>query len=122
YKAQFNYPKAIQILEKALKEHGDTMDAGDKKAAEDAIREMRSLLAYVNVKVTPNAAVVTVDGDDAAPGNAATQVPLPPGTHKVGAHLDGFETQEVDVTVSSGQKDKVVSITLVANKGWVAVQ
>src|SRR5262245_35808939 len=58
YKAQFNYPKAIQTLEKALKEHADSMDANDKKAAEDAIREMRGLLAYVKVVVKPDAAVV----------------------------------------------------------------
>ncbi len=122
YKAQFNYPKAIQNLEKALKEHPDSMDANDKRAAEDAIKEMRGLLGYVTVRVTPTAGTIIVDGEDAAPGNASTQVPLGPGTHKVGARLDGFDPQEADVTVASGSRDKVVAITLLPNKGWLVVQ
>src|SRR5262249_1681187 len=33
YKAQFNYPKAIQTLEQALRDHASTMEPADKAAA-----------------------------------------------------------------------------------------
>jgi hypothetical protein len=130
YKAEFKYPKAIQSLEKALKEHADSMDANDKRAAEDAIKEMRGLLGYVTVKVTPNAGVIQVDGEDAvqvAPPTppatvSSTLVAVGPGSHKIRARLDGFDGREVEVTVASGTRDKVVSLNLVATKAWVSIQ
>ncbi|HVY45948.1 MAG TPA: hypothetical protein VHB21_08720 [Minicystis sp.] len=126
YKAEFNYPKAIQTLEKALKEHADTMDPGDKRAAEDAIKEMRGLLAYVNVHVKPEQVapqvVLTVDGEDLAPGAATQPVPLGPGTHKIGGHSEGYQSQQdAEITVASGEKGKTVTLTLAPNRGWLRV-
>src|SRR5262249_17820800 len=62
HKALFQYPKAIEALETALSKHGDTMEASDKKAAQDAIAEMRALLAYGKVEVRPPNAIASLDG------------------------------------------------------------
>jgi hypothetical protein len=121
YKAQFAYPKAIASLEKALAAHGDTMDAGDKKAAQDAIDEMRKLLAYVTVTVTPKEATLVVDGEDQAAGVAGKPIPLSPGSHKFGAKMEGYATAEQSISVASGDKDKVVALKLQADKGYLTI-
>jgi hypothetical protein len=121
HKAVFNYPKAIQALEQALRDHPNTMDPQDKRAAEDAIKEMKGLLAYITVRVTPAKANITVDDEDLGPGAAASPIPLGPGKHKIGAKLDGHAPQETYVTVASGQKGQTVTFALVPDKGWVVI-
>jgi hypothetical protein len=121
HKARFNYPKAIEALETALQKHSDTMDAADKQAAEGAVRDMRALLAYVEVKVSPPGATLVVDDEELPAGAAAKPVPLGPGTHRIGARAEGFAYAEQSVTLASGEKN-AVKLSLVADKGWVTVQ
>ena len=122
HKGLFNYPKAIAALEQALSSHAGTMDAKDKKDAEDAISEMRSLLAFVTVTVNPAAATLVVDGEDQPAGTANKPVPLGPGTHRIGARLGGYAGAEQTVTVASGDKGKPVALTLVPNQGFLTVR
>ena len=63
HKAEFNYPKAIEALETALAKHRDSMGAGDIKAAEGELKDMRALLARVKLVVSPPNARVTIDGE-----------------------------------------------------------
>lgn len=121
HKARFNYPKAIEALETALQKHGDTMDAADKPAAEGAVKDMRALLAYVEVKLSPPGATLLVDDEVLPAGAAAKPVPLGPGTHRIGARAEGFAYAEQSVTLASGERT-AVKLTLVADKGWVTVQ
>ncbi|MEJ7729350.1 MAG: tetratricopeptide repeat protein [Polyangiaceae bacterium] len=120
-KGLFDYPRAIASLETALSKHPDTLTAADKKNAEDAIAEMKSLLAYVTVEVTPAAATLSVDGVDLAKAAATQPVPLGPGTHQIGARADGYASATSSVTVSSGEKGKKVSLALLPDKGWVTI-
>lgn len=122
HKGLFNYPKAIAALDQALSRHAETMNAEDKKAAEDAIVEMRSLLAFVTVTVKPAAATLVVDGEDQPAGTANKPVPLGPGTHRIGARLGGYAGTEQTVTVASGDKGKPVTLTLVPNQGFLTVR
>lgn len=120
YKAKFNYPKAIKTLETALERHGDTMDASDKEASESAIRDMRALLAYVTVKITPPQATLVIDDEEQPQGAAAEPVPIGPGPHKIAARAEGFAQAEQRITVASGDKP-VVKLALVPDKGWVNI-
>lgn len=121
-KALFRYPKAIARLEKALSEHGDTLTTADKKAAEDAVRELRALLAYVTVRLEPKTATLIVDGEEQPRGAADAPVPVGPGTHRIGARAEGYASHEESVAVASGDKDKVVVVALIPDKGWVSVR
>jgi hypothetical protein len=119
-KELFHYPKAIAALEAALAKHGDTMSPSDRKAAEDAIKDMRALLGRVVVKLNPANATLVVDGEELPAGAADKEIELGPGAHKVAAHAEGFASAERTVTVASGQA-QVVSIELAADGGLVTV-
>lgn len=121
HKAAFDYPQAIAALEKALAHHRDTMDEADQKAASDAVAEMRALLAYVSVRLSPREATLLLDGAALPAGTADAPVPLGPGTHTLSARADGYAPAETSVTVVSGQKDVVVELALVPNQGYVSV-
>jgi hypothetical protein len=120
-KALFHYPKAIAALETALARHGEAMDAGDKKAAEDAIREMRALLGTVVVTTKPAGATLIVDGEELPAGAGDKPLLLGPGAHKIEARAEGFATKEKRFTVASGQTQEV-SVELAAEKGTLIIE
>ena len=117
-KELFRYPQAIAALEKLLAVHGETMPADDKKAATDAIRDLRALLGSVSISVAPPVAKVTVDGDEVA---IAEPVMLSPGKRTIVARADGYATAEQTVDVVSGGA-KAVSFALVAEKAAVTIR
>jgi hypothetical protein len=122
HKSLFHYPKAIAALERALEHHGDTMEAEDRTAAETAIREMRALLGYITVDVTPSHAVLYVDDEPLPPGAKDKPVPLGPGKHRISARAEGYENVEETVTVTSADRGKIVRFALEPNMGWVVVK
>jgi hypothetical protein len=119
-KEMFRYPQAIAALETALGKHGDAMDPADRRAAEDAIKEMRALLGTVTVSVSPPGATLLVDEDELPAGAAAQPIPLGPGTHKIAARAPGYAPAEQTVTVRS-KLDQTVTLALVAEKGPVTI-
>jgi hypothetical protein len=122
HKGMFNYPKAIGVLETALGKHADTLTPADKKAAEDAITDMKALLGYVTLELSPANATVSVDGADLPKDAASKPIPLGPGTHQIAARAEGYATQEQSVTVASGEKDKKVVLKLTPDKGYVTIR
>lgn len=122
YKSLFDYPKAILALEEALAKHSDTMDEPTKKAAQDAIVEMRDLLAYVTVQVSPAQATLTIDGEDLPASALKAPIPLGPGPHRIIARAEGHASAEESVTLASGEKDHVVKLALTPDKGYVTIK
>ena len=121
HKAEFNYPKAIEALETALAKHRDTMSAGDIKAAEGELKDMRALLARVKLTVSPASAKVTIDGE-ALPAAALEQpIPLGPGTHKIAASAEGFATIEKRFTVASGESTEI-ALALVPDQETILIE
>jgi hypothetical protein len=120
-KAQFRYPRAVATLKRALADHADTLDAADAKAAREAIADLESLLAYVDVVVTPANATVRVDGEELTADAARKPVPLGPGPHRFSASAPGYTSAEQSITVSSGDKDRKVELRLVASQGYLTV-
>jgi Tetratricopeptide repeat/PEGA domain len=117
YKKLFKYPKAIATLETALAKHGDTMEASDKQAARDAIAEMKQLLGYASVRVSPPGATVTVDGEAASGEVLSKPIPLAPGQHTFGASMPGYVAAQQQVTIASGEQPQAVTLTLARISG-----
>lgn len=120
-KELYRYHRAIAALETALAKHGAAMSPGDRKASEDAIKDMRALLGTVTIKVTPADAALRVDGEDVPVGAAQKPIELGPGTHKIEARAPGHASAERTVRVTSGQAQDVV-LDLVSDNGLVTVQ
>lgn len=118
-KAERDFVRSADALEKALAIHGATMTADEKRAASSALGELRSFVGIVKIDVPdpPNAEVV-VDG---AARGASSNVPfaLAPGTHRIGARAPGYDEGSADVTVTAGEADRAITVYLVrsANHG-----
>jgi hypothetical protein len=122
HKALFRYPKAIAALERALERHRDTMDQADIASAQRAIEEMRALLARITVEVTPPHATLLVDGEEQPPAAGGSWViDLGPGLHRIGARAEGHAIAEESVTLVSGERDRLLALTLTPDKGYVTV-
>lgn len=121
HKAEFNYPKAIEALETALAKHQDSMGAGDVKAAEGELKDMRALLARVRLVVSPASASVTIDGEALPAAALAQPIALGPGTHKIAASAEGFATIEQRFTVASGESTEI-ALKLVADQGTILIE
>jgi hypothetical protein len=111
-KGLFRYADAIATLERMLREFGGQLSADDKKSAEDAIRDMNALLGSVLVKVDPPSARVSINDAPVEPALLAAPIRLAAGEYRIAAEAPGYERQEKVVTVSSGQKDAPVDLSL----------
>ena len=121
YRGAGRQPRAIEVLEAAIADFGPKLTAAQRAQASRDIDAMRAELAYVTVHVEPEAATLLVDGDAILPGAVSKLVPVAPGKHVIGARLDGFAPAEERIDVKPGSKDAVVTLKLVADKGFVVV-
>jgi hypothetical protein len=121
-KGLFRYADAIGTLERMLRDFGPQLSADDKKAAEDAIRDMTALLGTIVIKVTPPDARVSVNDSPLTPEALKSPVKLAAGEYRISAEAPGHARQEKMVSVVSGQKDQPVVLTLSTLSGILIVR
>jgi hypothetical protein len=121
-KGLFRYADAIGTLERMLRDFGPQLSAEDKKAAEDAMRDMTALLGTIVVKVTPADAKVSVNDAPLSAEAQKSPVRLAAGEYRVVAEAPGHARQEKMVTVVSGQKDVPVVLALSPLSGMLVVR
>lgn len=119
YREQMKYPQAVAALKVALGEHGATLDAATKAAAQKAIDEMTPLLAYVELKVDPADAIVKID-DELVPPSQYGEIQVGPNAHTIVLSKDGYETLTQEFTIASGQR-KQLQIALDSRMGTLEV-
>lgn len=118
--ALFRYAKAVQTLERALRDHGASLSERDKKDTQAALEDLRGRIARVKITVTPPDARVEIDGEAAAPEELSS-LSLSPGPHKVVVRAPGHEAEERSITVVSGDKNAAQSFGLKPNAAKVRV-
>ncbi len=121
YKKLFQYAKAIKVLEQALGKHAETMKPVHKQAAETEARELKALLAWVTVRMSPPTAQLFIDDERVAFEDALKPLALSPGGHKFRAQADGYKELEVSQTVTSGMNNPSVTLTLQPTTGELIV-
>ncbi len=121
-KGLFRYAEAIATLERMLRDFAAQLSADDKRAAEDAIREMSALLGTIVLQVTPADARVVINDSQLWPEAMKAPVRLAAGEYRVAAEAPGYVRQERVVTVVSGQKDRPVVISLAPLSGTLVVR
>lgn len=102
-KALFRYPQAIAAIERALRDHAATMEEGERKAAEEALAEMKAQLGFVQVVLVPAEATLRIDGEDQPPGASQRTIPLAAGEHRLEARMKGYTPAAQTVTLAAGE-------------------
>jgi hypothetical protein len=110
-KGLFRYADAIATLERMLKRFGAELSAEDKKAADEAIRDMSALLGTLVLQVSPKDAKITINGAPLDAAALAAPVRLAAGEYRVAAEAPGYQAEERIVTVVS-QKQAPLEIAL----------
>ncbi len=119
HKGRFEYPLAVEVLERVLAEHRDTIDAPEK--IERALTELRELLATVEVSIEPAgvAASVSLDGVPVAAGRLGA-LRVSPGSHELVVRAEGYAEARLPFRVASGTV-RALPITLTSTSGRLRV-
>jgi PEGA domain len=108
----FRYADAIATLERMLRDFSAQLSASDKRAAGDAIADMRALLGTIVIRTTPADARVTIDERAVSPDDLARPISLAAGQYRIAVEAPGYARAEQTVSVVSGQKDVPVDVVL----------
>ncbi|MDO9020992.1 MAG: hypothetical protein Q7V43_28965 [Myxococcales bacterium] len=116
YQALHDYPQAIEALRRFLAE-GDSRPSPQRELAQRALRQMEPFVARLRLVRSPADAAVALAGRTLT-GDVVT---VGPGTHTLSATAPGYEPQQVQVTVVSGDEREVrLSLSPVAPVAPVA--
>ena len=102
-KALLLYPQAIAALERALRDHADSLGEADRKTAEAQLAELRPLLSFVQVELVPRKSLLRIDGEDQPRGALQRTIPLGPGTHRLEARLEHYWPAAETITLATGE-------------------
>lgn len=122
YKQMKSSAKAIEVLELALAEHRDSLPPDQIKAAETEIGDMKSLLAWVTVRIEPDGKGVTLYIDGRRQDGWAKPIPLEPGNRTFVAKRPGYDDATAEAQVTAGSKNAPVVLALVQKDGRVRIQ
>jgi hypothetical protein len=119
HKGRFEYPRAVAVLERALAEHRDTIDAPEK--IERAAAELRELLATVEIRVEPASAGASVLLDGViVPAGDLSALRVSPGSHELVVRAEGYAEARLPFRVASGTS-RTLPIALTATSGQLRV-
>lgn len=121
HKGRFEYPKAVEVLEKVLQLHRDTIDKPEK--IEQAVSEIRELLATMTVKVSPTdpSTTLVLDGVELPPGSHERPVAISPGGHTLVVRRDGFSEARTTFRVGSGDR-RTIDVALTPSAGKLLIR
>ncbi len=120
-KGLFRYAEAAATLEQLLSRHAAELSEGEQQALQAAITELKSLVASVALRVSPETARVMLDGRQLAPSDWATPLVLNVGEHTLSVDAPGYASERRVLRIAGGQRDVPVSIELRCTAGFVDV-
>ena len=120
-KGLFRYSEAAASLEQLLARHSAELSEGERKAVDEALSELRSLMASIKLHVTPDGARVLLDGRQLAPAEWATPLVLNVGEHSLTVDAPGYSPERRTLRVAGGQSEVPVDVQLHCVSGFVDV-
>src|SRR5262249_1577746 len=111
-KGLFRYAEAAATLEQLLQRHAAELSEGDRKAVDDALSELRGLVASVRLRVLPESARVLLDGRQLTPAEWAAPLVLNVGEHTFSADAPGYAPERRTLRIAGGASEVPVSIEL----------
>jgi hypothetical protein len=121
-KELFRYREAYDTLKKTLERHGKELSNDDRKAIEDAMTELASLVGSVVIRVTPSQAKVFLDGRLLEAEDLTRSIRLDTGEHTVVAEAPGYGKISRTIRISGGQKDVPVDFALQPSGGFAVIR
>ncbi|RYZ09384.1 MAG: hypothetical protein EOO73_03550 [Myxococcales bacterium] len=120
-KGLFRYAESASTLEQLLSRHGADLSEGERKAVEDALTELRSLVATVRLRVVPAGARVVLDGRQLTEKDLAAPLVLNVGEHTLSADAVGYAPDKRLLRLAGGQREVPVEVELRCAAGFVQV-
>ncbi len=120
-KGLFRYSEAATTLEQLLERHGADLNDGERKAVEEALTELRGLIATIRLRVVPAHARVVLDGRQLSAADLAAPLVLNVGEHTLSADAAGYTADKRVLRVAGGQRDVAVDFELRCSAGFVQV-
>jgi hypothetical protein len=120
-KGLFRYAEAAATLEQLLSQHGAELSEGERQAVNEALSELKGLVASVKLRVVPESARVLLDGRSLAAAEWAAPLVLNVGEHTLSVDAPGYSPERRMVRVAGGQRELPVDVTLRCVAGFVDV-
>lgn len=120
-KGLFRYSEAASTLEQLLARHAAELSEGERKAVDDALTELKGLVASIKLHVVPEGARVLLDGKTLAPADWAVPLVLNVGEHALSVDAPGYNPERRTLRVAGGQRELPVDVELRCVAGFVDV-
>lgn len=120
-KALFRYAAAAATLDLLLSSYGPTLSSEERQVVEAAKHELESLTRELRVRVTPQSALVKLDGVELGPAERKTGLRVNVGEHLLSASAPGYATKTLPVRVASGQGAVDLNVKLDPVAGFVTI-
>jgi len=102
-KALYRYAEASDSLQQLLERHGEQLGPAERKAVEDTITELATLVGRVTIAVLPPTADVEVDGRPTDAEQREGGIRLNVGEHTVVANAPGYARLTRVIRVAGGE-------------------
>jgi hypothetical protein len=120
-KGLFRYSEAAATLEQLLARHAAELSEGERKAVDDALSELKGLVATIKLRIVPEAARVLLDGKTLAPTEWAVPLILNVGEHALSVDAPGYNSERRTLRVAGGQREVPVDVELRCSSGFVDI-
>ncbi|HXK17929.1 MAG TPA: hypothetical protein VNG33_09010 [Polyangiaceae bacterium] len=120
-KGLFRYSEAAATLEQLLALHSAELSEGERKAVDDALLELRGLVASIKLHVTPDGARVLLDGRQLTAPEWAAPLVLNVGEHALSVDAPGYAPEHRTLRIAGGQSEVPVDVQLHCMSGFVDV-
>jgi hypothetical protein len=120
-KGLFRYAEAAASLEQLLARHAGELSEGERKAVDDALAELRGLIASIKLRVQPKTARILLDGRPLQPSDLAAPIVLNVGEHALSIDAPGYAPERRVLRVAGGQRELPVDVELKCVAGFVDV-
>lgn len=120
-KGLFRYAEAAASLEQLLARHAGELSEGERKAVDDALTELKGLMATIKLRVQPAGARILLDGRPLQASDLAAPIVLNVGEHALSVDAPGYAPERRVLRVAGGQRELPVDVELKCVAGFVEV-
>ena len=120
-KGLFRYAESAASLEQLLARHAGELSEGERKAVDEALAELRGLIASIKLRVQPENARILLDGRPLTGSDLALPIVLNVGEHALSVDAPGYAPERRVLRLAGGQREVPVDVELRCVAGFVDV-